>query len=231
MRDDVVMKLKSLNSLSKLATEQLAEIANTSKCDDVIIAVIKEINDKIILTSLLNKKQSENVFKALIEKIADADAIRTKIWQDGNEEEKCIYVSVYGSDEECQKIIQAYPNLLTDNIINALKSKITREKIRNIIDELQISRVAHEITKLDGTNLIQRVFKIQDKNVRQRVALGIINEMRNNRYGYSSAWRFYDYRDAREYKYSRLGSNGREIYVYLRLLKIISKADLEALVA
>ena len=57
MRDDVVMKLKNLNSLSLLPKKQLVEVANTSKRDDVVLAVIDVINDKRVLASLAKWSQ------------------------------------------------------------------------------------------------------------------------------------------------------------------------------
>ena len=79
LRDDIVMKLKSLSSLSQLTKEQLVEIANTTDQDDVVLSVVGVIADKSVLVSFLDKKRSTNVLKALLERIADADAVRAKI--------------------------------------------------------------------------------------------------------------------------------------------------------
>lgn len=196
MQDDIIMKLKALNSLSKLTTKQLVEIVNNSKSDDVILSIIREIKDKHILTSLLDKKRSANVLKALLEKIADADAVRTKIWagNNGNEEEKCIYVSVYASEDEYQKLIQAYPDSLTDNVLEELKKKASKEQTRMTILSLQAKRLAMEIfrekEKKGLPYVVEKVGSIGDKSMRSKVALQILWKLpKHLEVIYLGAWR------------------------------------------
>ena len=245
--DEVVMKLKSLNLLSRLNKEQLVKIANTTERDDVALSVIGMIDDKIDLCSLLDKKRSVDVFKAILEKIADADLVRTEIWEirpkigdDGNEDELCAYASVFGSDDECLRLIKSYPELLTDKVMYELKAKVTKEETRNAIEEFQMSRVVHDVSKLEGINLIERIYRIQDEEVRQKVALGVINKMRVNS-KMPDYWSSGKFRDAlecfnshgaeRASKYKRLEDEEHTAFVYLALLKVISKADIEAMVA
>ena len=245
--DEVVMKLKSLNLLSRLTKEQLVKIANTTERDDVALSVIGLIDDKIDLCSLLDKKSSVDVFKTILEKIADADLVRTEIWEirpkigdDGNEDELCAYASVFGSDDECLRLIKSYPELLTGKVMYELKAKVTKEETRNVIEEFQMSRVVHDVSKLEGTNLIERIYRIQDEDVRQKVALGVINKMRVNS-KMPCPWSLFYYRDAveclnshgedRASKYERLGDYQRTAFVCLALLKVISKADIEAMLA
>lgn len=190
MRDDVVMKLKSLNSLAQLSNEQLCEIANTSESDDVVLSVIGVVNDKNVLISFFDdngllpsffdKDRSINVIKALLKKIADADAVRAKIWDDGKEDQLLAYVSVFGSDDECLKLIKAYPNLLTDAVIKELKPKISKEETKSAIEELQTNRLAGELAKLKTSEAIDRIRAIPDGAVRSKMAQSVLNHLKDN---------------------------------------------------
>ena len=207
MRDEVVMKLKSLNSLLQLPKEQLVEIANTTGRDDVVLSVIGVITDKSVLVSFLDKKRSTNVLKALLERIADADAVRTKIWDGGKEDELCVYASVFGSDDECLKLIKAYPDLLTDVVLKEFKTKISKEETKSAIDELQTRRLAAEISVLEGAEAVARIKAIGDESVRSKIAKSVLYKLKDNGRGFA----FYD-----------------TFYLYSQLVSLMSYDDVKS---
>jgi len=234
MRDDVVMKLKSLNSLSKLTSDQLVEVANTSEREEVVLAIIGVINDKRVLMSFLDEQRGEDILKALFKKIADADAVRIKIWERGKEDELCAYVSVYGSDDECLKLIKEYPDRLSDAVLNELKVKVCKDATRSAIDELQTKRLAAQIADLDGVTAVARLKQLPDAAKRSKLALEIIQ-------GKMSAKRFCEVRWSDcikafaflrdECEYSSLGENAKPVVDFVLMLKTLTKEDLGRLVS
>ena len=111
----------------------------------------------------------------MLEKIADADAVRTKILDGGKEDALRIYVSVFGSDDECLKLIKEYPDLLTDAVLNELKHKVAKKETKSVIDELLTKRLVAEISTLEMNAAIARVRVVDDEAIRS-ILLGKIAE-------------------------------------------------------
>lgn len=187
-RDDIVLKLKKLNMLSKLTTEQIVDIANTSRRDEVVLALIESIDDKDVLAKFLDSKLISafhdpklTVLKTLLNKIADADLVRTKIWglPDRDEDVLRAYVSIFGNDEECMKIIELYPDSLTDAVAAEFKTKVSNKTI-DALEEVQLNRLSSEIMKLDRSAAIDRIRTISDEVVRSKMSQAVLNHLSDN---------------------------------------------------
>lgn len=210
-RDDIVLKLKKLNMLSKLTTEQIVDIANTSRRDEVVLALIESIDDKDVLAKFLDSKLISafhdpklTVLKTLLNKIADADLVRTKIWGLPNQDEDVLraYVSIFGNDEECMKTIELYPASLTDAIAAEFKTKVSNKTI-DALEEVQLNRLSSKIAKLDRSAAVARIGEIQDKSIRSKIAQKVLFRLRDC-----------------------FSVTGEDLKIYRELVKMISEEDL-----
>lgn len=228
MRDDIVMRLMSLNAGSALAKDHLVEILNTTEREEVALAVVGIINDKDILVSLVDKPRTVNVMRALLAKIADADAVRSKIWNGGDETARRAYVLVYGSDDECLKLIMAYPNILTDAVIKELKEKISREETKLALEELQINRlVAGEEDEVD--KVVDRIKRIPEQNIRSKIAFKTFNLMAKDEKLNDLDWYHVD--KALCYwcgyiEYNKLSEKEKFLNTFVSVVRMVSEEDL-----
>lgn len=185
-RDDIVLKLKKLNMLSKLTTEQIVDIANTSRRDEVVLALIESIDDKDVLAKFLDSKLISafhdpklTVLKTLLNKIADADLVRTKIWglPDRDEDVLRAYVSIFGNDKECAVLLDGYPEKLTERLIIAIKERIVDSQLIAKISDFQEKRIADKICNLPINMVATGIMAIQESDVRSKIALRVVKTL------------------------------------------------------
>jgi len=227
LQGDVVLKLAQLKTLSLLSQEKLVKIVNASDRDDVVQSAVAMIGDKNALISLLDKQCNAEVFKSIFVKISDSAPIRDKVWLSDNDDRKMAYIAVFGSDEECLKLVKDYPNALTDKVISALMLKASQIETKSTLKEVCLSRFAREIASLGGAEIVDRVKSIKDENIRSGMAARVIKQMRASK----PSWDFLHglkwvecYRDEPD----KLEKE-KDLVAYMELVDLVSRSDLKEL--
>lgn len=173
-RDEILKKLISLDSLPLLTSEELA--AHFSKARDlsVLFALIEGISDRNALVQMLRDGLDQKLVRTMFAKIGDASLVRERVWKGTDVNAKLAYIDVFGDEAECARIVESYAQSLTDDLVRALKGKVGNKALIGKINAIQEDHLVAEISCLSGSNIVERIKSIPEQDVRERMALKML---------------------------------------------------------
>lgn len=173
-RDEILKKLVSLDSLSLLTSEELAAHFKNTRDLSVSLAIVEKMSDKKILVPMLRDGLDRELVRTMFAKIGDASLVRERVWKGTDVNAKLAYIDVFGDEAECARIVESYAQSLTDDLVQALKGKVGNKALIGKINAIQEDHLVAEISRLSGSNIVERIKAITAQDVRERMALKVL---------------------------------------------------------